>query len=69
MARRKINVKKVIKRPGALSRRAKRSGRSTAAQAAHDKKRGTPLQKRQANFYKNVLKGGRKKSRRKGRKK
>lgn len=69
MARRKrTNVKKAIKRPGALSSRAKRSGRSTSAQARRDKKSGTPLQKKQASFYLNVLTGGKKKSSRKKRK-
>ena len=50
-------IAKAIKRPGALTRRAK-SGtkRSVHAQARHDMKHGTTLQKRQANFYLNVLK-------------
>jgi hypothetical protein len=65
--RKRINVKKAIKRPGALSGRAKRAGRSTHAQARHDKAHGSTLQKRQANFYLNVLKGGRKKGRKKKR--
>lgn len=45
-----------IKRPGALTRRAK-SGtkRSVHAQARHDMKHGTTLQKRQASFYIHVL--------------
>lgn len=50
-------IAKAIKRPGALTRRAK-SGtkRSVHAQARHDMKHGTTLQKRQASFYLNVLK-------------
>lgn len=62
--RKKINVKAAIKRPGALTR-AKKKGESTHAAATRLKKSGTPLQKRQANFYLNVLSGGRKKGRRK----
>ena len=50
-------ISSAIKRPGALTRRAK-SGtkRSVHAQAQHDMKHGTTLQKRQAAFYLNVLK-------------
>lgn len=59
--RKRINVKKAIKRPGALTR-AKKKGESTNTAARRLKKSGTSLQKRQANFYLNVLKGGRKKS-------
>lgn len=54
-------IKSAIKLPGALSRRAKRAGRSTTAQARHDKKHGTTLQKQQANFYLRVLKPSSKK--------
>ena len=72
MARRKKNfIAQAIKRPGALTRRAK-SGtkRSVHAQAQHDMKHGSTLQKRQASFYLNVLSpanrkrggGGKKKS-------
>lgn len=61
MARRKkINVSKAIKRPGALTR-AKKKGESTNAAARRLQKGGTPLQKRQASFYLNILSGGRKK--------
>ena len=67
--RKRINVSAGIKRPGALTRRAKRSGRSVNAQARKDLKSGTPLQKKQGAYYLNVLKGGRKKSSRKKRKK
>lgn len=58
MARRKSKnfIQSAIKRKGALSGRAKRSKRSTLAQARHDKAKGTPQQKAQANFYLNVLK-------------
>jgi hypothetical protein len=50
-------IASAIKRPGALTRRAK-SGkkRSVHGQARHDMKHGTTLQKRQASFYLNVLK-------------
>jgi len=50
-------IQSAIKRPGALTRRAKRgTKRSVHAQAQHDMKHGTTLQKRQASFYLNVLK-------------
>jgi hypothetical protein len=62
-------IKSAIKRPGALSARAKRSGRSTLAQARKDKRSGTTLQKRQANFYLNVLKPASAKRKGTGRKK
>lgn len=55
--KKKMNVKKAIKRPGALTARAKRNGRSVTAQARHDKAHGGARQKAQANFYLNVLKG------------
>lgn len=51
----KLNIKKAIKRPGALSGRAKRNGRTTLQQARYDKNNGTALQKQQANFYLNAL--------------
>jgi hypothetical protein len=57
MARRKRSTKfigKAIKRPGALTSN-KRKGESTRAAATRLKKSGTPLQKKQANFYLNVL--------------
>jgi hypothetical protein len=55
MARRsKRFIKSAIKRPGALTR-AKKKGESTGAAARRLKKGGTTLQKRQANFYLNVL--------------
>ena len=54
-ARRK-SLKGAIKRPGALTARAKRGKkRSVRGQAQYDKKHGTPLQKKQANYYLNVL--------------
>lgn len=74
MARKKSSSRRKpikIKRPGALTARAKRSGRSVSAQAARDKKSGTPLQKKQAAFYFNIAKkgkgGGRKKKASSGR--
>jgi len=58
--RKKKFIQKAIKRPGAL-KRAKRKGESTDAAARRLKKSGTKLQKRQANFYLNVLKPASKK--------
>lgn len=59
MALKKKKVEKfiqaAIKRPGALTRRAEREGRTIPAQAKHDVAAGTTLEKRQANFYLNVL--------------
>lgn len=49
-------IQKAIKRPGALTRRAKREGRTVLAQAQFDKTHGTKLEKDQANFFLNVLK-------------
>lgn len=66
MARgRRKSLKGAVKRPGALKARAKRSRRSVSAQAQKDKRSGTPLQKKQALFYLNIAKGGRKRGRRK----
>ena len=48
-------MKNAIKRPGALTNRAKKNNRSILQQAEHDKKSGTTLQKQQANYYLNVL--------------
>ncbi len=56
-------VKKAIKRPGALSARAKSQGKSTAQEAQANLKSGTPLQKKQAVFFLNFLKGKSKRSR------
>lgn len=47
-------IQGAIKRPGGLTR-AKKKGESTLAAANRLKKSGTLLQKRQANFYLNVL--------------
>lgn len=47
-------IQSSIKRPGALTK-AKKKGESTATAARRLKKSGTKLQKRQANFYLNVL--------------
>lgn len=55
----KVNVKKAIKRPGALTR-AKKKGESTGTAARRLKKSGSPLQKKQAAFYLNILSKGRK---------
>jgi hypothetical protein len=60
-------IASAIKRPGALTRRAK-SGkkRSVHAQAQHDMRHGSTRAKRQASFYLNVLKPASRK-RKKGR--
>lgn len=57
MARRSKSSKFIagaIKRPGALTK-AKKKGESTGAAASRLAKSGTPLQKKQAQFYLNVL--------------
>lgn len=66
--RKKKFIQNAIKRPGALSARAKRSGRSVAAQASHDRAHGSTQAKRQASFYQNVLKPASKKRKKKGKK-
>jgi hypothetical protein len=53
-----------IKRPGALTRN-KKKGESTRKAALRMRKSGTTLQKRQANFYLNVLAPAARKRRRK----
>ena len=65
MPRVKKFIQSAIKRPGALSSRAKRMNRSTTAQAQQDIKHGTTLQKQQANFFLNVLKKASQKRRKK----
>lgn len=58
MARRKKSsgkfIQSAIKRPGALTK-AKKKGESTGAAASRLAKSGSPLQKKQAQFYLNVL--------------
>lgn len=49
-------IQSAIKRPGALTSRAKRNKRTVNQQALHDKAHGGTLQKQQANFYLNTLK-------------
>ncbi len=62
MARKKKkSIASMIRRPGALSSRAKKNNKTTLQQAQHDKTSGTPLQKRQANFYLNMLRPAAKK--------
>lgn len=61
----KLNISKAIKRPGALSARAKRNNRTVLQQARHDKKKGSTLQKQQANFYLNTLRPSHKKKKKK----
>ena len=53
-------IQKAIKRPGALTRRAKREGRTVNQEAEHDLKQGTTLDKEQANFFLKVLRKVRK---------
>lgn len=65
MARVKKFIQSAIKRPGALTARASRNNKSTAAQAQQDMKSGTTLQKQQANFFINVLKKASQKRRKK----
>lgn len=54
-------IQGAIKRPGALTRRAKRKGRSVQEEAKKGSKSGTKLQKEQSNFFLNVLKPASKK--------
>ena len=61
----KLDIKKAIKRPGALSSRARKNNRTTLQQARFDKKNGTTLQKQQANFYLNTLRPANKKRKKK----
>lgn len=63
--KKKLDIKKAIKRPGALSNRAKKNGRTTLQQARYDKNNGSTLQKRQANFYLNTLRPINKKKKKK----
>ena len=63
--KKKLNISKAIKRPGALSSRARKNGRTTLQQARHDKTKGTTLQKQQANFYLNTLRPINKKKKKK----
>jgi hypothetical protein len=56
MARVKKFIQGAIKRPGALTARAKSHNRTTTEQAQVDVKSGTTLQKQQANFFLTVLK-------------
>ncbi len=65
MPRVKKFIQSAIKRPGALTARAKKMGRSTTGQAQQDIKSGTTLQKQQANFFLNVLKKASQKRRKK----
>lgn len=50
-----------IKRPGALTSRAKRNGNTVNQQARKDVKSGSTLAKRQGAYYLNVLKPASKK--------
>ena len=54
--KKKLNIKKAIKRPGALTARAKRNGRTVTQQIAADLKSGTKLHKQQARFAKTLRK-------------
>lgn len=61
MSEKKKFIKSAIKRPGALSKRADKEGKTVNQQADYDMKKGTPLEKKQANFYLGVLKESSKK--------
>ena len=50
MSKKKLNIKRAIKRPGSLTRRAKRNGRSVSQQISADLKSGSKLHKQQARF-------------------
>lgn len=63
MARKPMNIK--IKHPGALKARAKRAGRSVAAEAAADAK-APGLKGKQARLYKNVFAPANAKRRKRG---
>lgn len=52
--KKKLNISRAIKRPGALTARAKRNGRSVTQQIAADLKSGTKLHKQQARFAKTL---------------
>jgi len=59
MARKRNFIKTAIKRPGALTRKAKSAGMSVnayARKAVRPKSRASAQTKRQANFYLKVLK-------------
>jgi hypothetical protein len=49
-------ISSAIKRPGSLTKRAEKNKNTVDEQAKEDIKKGTPLQKKQANFYFKVLK-------------
>ena len=48
-------IQSAIKRPGALTARANKNKQTVIAQANQDMKSGTPLDKKQASFFLNVL--------------
>lgn len=54
-------MQSAVKRPGALTRRAKRNDRSVRAQAEYDKTHGDTREKRQANLYFTFMKANKKK--------
>ena len=58
-------IKSAIKRPGALTARAKSKGKTIVQQAKTDIKSGTTLQKQQSNFFVNVLKKASKRGKKK----
>lgn len=51
----KIDIKKAIKRPGALTRLVGGKPSEHMDKVRELAKSGTPLQKKQANFYLNIL--------------
>ena len=52
----KLDIQSAIKRPGALTKRAEKHGRTIDQQARVDMKSGTKLEKEQADFYLTKLK-------------
>lgn len=54
--KKRLVIDDAIKRPGALTARAKRNNRSVSEQIKKDLKSGTKLQKQQANFAKTLRK-------------
>lgn len=63
--KKKGSISSGIKRPGALTARAKRNGNTVHQQARQDVKSSSTLRKRQGGYYLNVLKPASKKKRRK----
>lgn len=58
--KKKLDISRAIKRPGALTARANRNGRTISQQIAADLKSGTKLHKQQARFARTLRKISRK---------